>query len=231
MRRAALLACVALAACSSRSPAADGTSLDSQLVAQLADGGVVCLPDQPPPFVACAGLDAGAACTFPDDHQTKAGVCRATGNGRFVCAEAEDDDRVIPINAAIAACTGLDGGATCRIPVPERDLMSTSEGNHRDGGEGDGGDDDDFLDGTCASIAVDGGSVLACVPAPHDGDGHHGDDHANDGKRPPLESALAACTNFAAGAVCSFNFGDHSINGACVALPSGALACAPTCKQ
>src|SRR3954468_16494585 len=109
MRRAALLACVALAACSSRSPAADGTSLDSQLVAQLAERGVVCLPDQPPPFVACAGLEAGAASAFPHNHQTKTGVCRAPGNGRFVCTEAEDDDLVIPIDAAIAACSGLDG--------------------------------------------------------------------------------------------------------------------------
>ena len=57
---------LALAACSARpSSNAEGTALDSELAAELAGGGVNCLPGQPPPFAACASLDAGAACTFP----------------------------------------------------------------------------------------------------------------------------------------------------------------------
>lgn len=230
MRSSALFCLsLALAACSARPVAGtDGTALDSQLAAELADGGVNCLPGQPPPFAACASLDAGAACTFPDDDRAKAGVCHATGNGRLVCAEAEDDgerdggdDHIVPLGIATAACEGLDGGASCRFPVPEKDIMTVAE-HGLDGGP----DDDDFLTGTCTVLPADGGDVLACVPGPRMHEGEH--DAQGHG---PVQAALGACLNQASGAVCSFSFKEHSVNGLCTALPSGALACAPTCRQ
>ncbi|MGE5046976.1 MAG: hypothetical protein ACM3PC_00285 [Deltaproteobacteria bacterium] len=230
MRSSALFSLsLALVACSARPPTGtDGTALDSQLAAELADGGVNCLPGMPPPFAACASLDAGSACTFPDDDHAKSGVCHATGNGRLVCADAEDDgdrdggdDHILPIGLATAACEGLDGGASCRFPIPERDIMTVAEHDH------DGGPDDDFLNGTCTVLPSDGGEVLACVPGPGMGEGEHGPEHG----RGPIQAALGACLNQASGAVCSFSFGNHSVNGLCTALPSGALACAPTCRQ
>jgi hypothetical protein len=218
---------LALAACSARpSSNADGTALDSELAAELASGGVNCLPGQPPPFAACASLDAGASCTFPDEDRAKTGVCHATGNGRLVCAEADDDgDRdgrhhIVPLSAAIAACQGLDGGAFCRFPIPERETMTVAE-DDRDGGF----DDDDFLTGTCTALPSDGGEVLACVPGEMI-DGEHEAEHGG-----PIQAALGACLAQAAGAVCSFTWREHGVNGLCTALPSGALACAPTCRQ
>ena len=231
MRSSALLSLfLALAACSARPfPGADGTALDSQLAAELAGGGVHCLPGQPPPFAACASLDAGAACTFPDDGRAKTGVCHATGNGRLVCAGADEDDaeadggdgHVVPIGIATAACEGLDGGASCRFPEPERDVMTVAEHDH-DGGP----EDDDFITGTCTVLPADGGDVLACVPGPRMNEGEHDAEG-----RGPVQAALGACLNQASGAVCSFTFKEHSVNGLCTTLPSGALACAPTCRQ
>jgi hypothetical protein len=226
MRSSALFCLsLALAACSARPPnGTDGTALDSQLAAELADGGVNCLPGLPPPFAACASLDAGAACTFPDDDRAKTGVCHATGNGRLVCAEAEEDgerdggeNHIIPLGVATAACEGLDGGAACRLPIPERDLMTVAERDR------DGGPDDDFVNGTCTALPSDGGDVLACVPGPDTGEDEHG--------RGAIQAALGACLDQPSGAVCSFTFREHSVNGLCTALPSGALACAPTCRQ
>ncbi|HET7785030.1 MAG TPA: hypothetical protein VFL36_03590 [Myxococcales bacterium] len=229
---------LALAACSARPfNGADGTALDSQLAAELADGGVNCLPGQPPPFAACASLDAGATCTVADDDHTRTGVCHATGNGRLVCGGGDDDaeadagdQHITPVGVATAACEGLDAGASCRFPIPERDLMSVAdEAGDRDAGDA-GPDDDDFMTGTCTLLPADGGDVLACIPGrsmmPEDGE--HGPEHGDHGA---VQAALGACLNQAAGAVCSFTFGEHSVNGLCTALPSGAIACAPTCRQ
>jgi hypothetical protein len=239
MRSSALFSLsFALAACSAQPfNGADGTALDSQIAAELADGGVNCLPGQPPPFAACASLDAGTTCTVTDDNHTRTGVCHATGNGRLVCAGGDDDaegdagDRhIIPVGVATAACEGLDGGASCRFPIPERDIMTVAD---EDGGAGDGDagpDDDDFMTGTCTALPADGGDVLACVPGPGmmPQGGEHGPNRDGHGV---IQAALGACLNQAAGAVCSFTFNEHSINGLCTGLPSGAIACAPTCRQ
>ena len=223
--RSSVLVSLALAACSARPfPGTDGAALDSQLVAELAGAGVNCLPGQPPPFAACAGLDAGVSCTVADDDHGRAGICRATGNGRLVCADHDDDDNhIVPLGVATAACKGIDAGAMCRFPIPERETMTVAdEGRDRDAGA----DDDDFLNGTCRLLPADGGDVLACVPGPGMPDDKHGTEHGA-----PIEAALGACLDAAAGAVCSFTWKEHSVNGLCTALASGALACAPTCRQ
>jgi hypothetical protein len=222
--RSSVLVTLALAACSARPfPGTDGTALDSQLAAELADAGVNCLPGQPPPFAACAGLDAGVTCSVGDEDHARAGVCHATGNGRLVCADRDDDNHIVPLDVATAACEGLDGGAACRLPIPERETMTVGdERGDRDAGP----DDDDFLNGTCRLLPADGGDVLACVPGPGMPEDKHGTEHGA-----PIEAALGACLGDAAGAVCSFTWKEHGVNGVCTALASGALACAPTCRQ
>ena len=212
MRRIApLLGCIVALACSGGS--LQSTTLDSQLVSQLDANGVKCLPHTPPPFAACDGLDGGATCTFTDDGRTVTGACHLTGTGRFVCAAGEDDDEAQgPGAAAIAACAGLDAGATCTFP--EHETMTTR----------DGGDDDD--QGICTQFPADGGDVLACTETRPHRDGERQGPHGG-----PLGAAFDACSGQAAGTACTFRWKDHGLAGSCTATPSGALVCAPACHQ
>jgi hypothetical protein len=188
MRRLALLVPFVLA-CSGSKSSLDAAAAQSQFVSAMAGVGVNCLHREPPPFHACDGLDAGAACSVPDDDRDggEAGFCKSLHDGRLVCAEADDDDQA-------------DGG----------------DGEHHDGG------DNDHADG-----GVDGGE-------------HHGDDHSmppgfwkrDGGLPPPFQAAVDACVSHAADDVCTVNFHEHTLQGACRLAPDGTtLICAPLCPH
>jgi hypothetical protein len=102
VRRLALLVPFVLA-CSGSNSSLDAAAAQSQFVSAMAGGGVNCLHREPPPFHACDALDAGAACSVPDDDSDggEAGFCKMLHDGRLVCAEADDDDH---------ADGGIDGG-------------------------------------------------------------------------------------------------------------------------
>jgi hypothetical protein len=132
------------------------------------------------------------------------------------------------------ACDGLDAGASCAVPDDDSDAGQAGfckglrdgrmvcagaddEDERADGGDGDhhdGGDDD----GDRADGGMDG---------PHDG----GSGWMRDGGRPPpIQAALDACVGHAADDVCSVNFREHVIQGACRLAPDGkTLICAPLC--
>jgi len=90
MRRIFLMASVTLAfACTG----GNATSSSALALAELADGGLRCLRREPPPFHACDGLDAGAACSVPDDDRDAGQAsCKALHDGRLVCAGREEGD-------------------------------------------------------------------------------------------------------------------------------------------
>ncbi|OLC74309.1 MAG: hypothetical protein AUH83_10100 [Deltaproteobacteria bacterium 13_1_40CM_4_68_19] len=189
MRRTSLLSLVTLAlACSGgRTPSSDTSS--TAVLAELADAGNRCVHREAPPFHACDGLDAGAACSVTDDDRDAGQAsCKALHDGRLVCAGTEEGDE-------------------------------NSE-------EGECGRDDDADDGGAEHHrACDAG-----VPGDDDGDG--GLRHKDGGLAAPIQAAVDACAQHAAGDACSFTFKDRGIQGACRQLSSSALLiCAPLCAQ
>ena len=157
MRRIFLISSVTLALACTGGNTTSGDTSSALALAELADGGLRCLHREPPPFHACDGLDAGAACSVPDDDRDAGQAsCKALHDGRLVCAGADEDDE----DSEHGDCDGDD------------DAEDGGVGQHRacDAGISDEGPDGDDFPGDDGLRHKDGGfaapiqaAVDACV--------------------------------------------------------------------
>jgi hypothetical protein len=161
-------------------------------------------PQGPPEeaLAACAGLSAEATCSFasPLDGANVDGTCRARRDdpSQYVCFPDDWDGRGPghgrqgPPEEALAACEGVDTGASCSFEAPFG-----------------------VVEGTCSQGPSDSDPVV-CRPEWADGDGPFGPGEGNGHRRPGRGPRVAACEGLQVDAACSFEKPDgETASGTC----------------